>query len=672
MIYRGQITKITDKGMFFEVPELGKGYDFGPSPLVNGARVKDHVIVARVGSTLEDVEIIQVIGLPGSTPHTHVASADLTGTLSAASTVLPYHIRGGRKDTVLNWNTDCVHNGFYCGAPGSLNTPEGAAASVQWWIGWTITHDPDLANLWCTQFAQKLTGLVGTESAIHMRQIGGGTINAWKPTMLTRDEMDARFAASSHSHVASADLTGTLADAQLPARLRAAQTNNTITDPNLAVETGFHYVNTGTGGPGPTDYFLSVVAYNTSYVTQFATDFRTSRSWRRQKSADVNAGAWSAWALIANQREKAVFQLNTAGTDYSDAALEVRNDTNYPSIAFHKAGAYAPQIRAINTQTFQVVDQFGTSYIDFKARDLYSSEVLVVKTNDSRLSDVREPNLNTVNTRTLAAELRSQGNVTGGGTVTHNSSGQLRWTERFIVIANGRGTYFGTDGFFNIDIPADGTVITGVGGAANQTVVAGGIPITTWHALYYILPIGSNYLSQAANFRLVNYQADLDIPPNWFLIAVRNSDAGGGLRICTGVTLDGGRSSTAVDPYQQYAKKAGDTFTGRINLKAYRETRLSHGALAASATLTLDPAVATFHYADASAGAITVAFAAGIADGDSITLRLFMNPARAVTWPAGVLWQDNAAPTLVAGENVISFWRDGTSWFGSLAGKFGA
>lgn len=384
-------------------------------------------------------------------------------------------------------------------------------------------------------------------------------------------EGDARLSDArtpiAHTHAAATDLTGTLADAQLPARLRAAQTNNTITDPNLAVETGFYYVNTGTGGPGPTDYFLSVVAYNTSYVTQFATDFRTSRSWRRQKSADVNAGAWSGWALIANQNEKAVFQLNTAGTDYSDAALEVRNDTNYPSIAFHKAGAYAPQIRAIGGQTFQVVDQPGTGYIDLKARDLYSSEVLVVKTNDSRLSDVREPNLNTVNTRTLAAELRSQGNVTGGGTVTYNSAAELRWTQRFIIIANGRGAYFSTNGFFDITIPADGTVITGVGGAANQTVVAGGIPIPIWTALYYILPIGSSNVSQPGNFRMVTYTGDLDVPPNWFMVAVRNSDNGGALRLCNGVTLTPGWTSTAANPYQQYSL-TGHTHVATTDLTA--------------------------------------------------------------------------------------------------------
>lgn len=110
----------------------------------------------------------------------------------------------------------------------------------------------------------------------------------------------------------------------------------------------------------------------------------------------------------------------------------------------------------------------------------------------------------------------------------------------------------------------------------------------------------------------------------------------------------------------------------RAYLTAYRETRLSHGALAAAATLTLNPEVATFHYADASAGAITVAFAAGMTDGDSITLRLFMSTVQAVTWPAGVLWMDGAVPTLEAGENIISFWQDGNSKFGARAGRFAA
>jgi hypothetical protein len=44
--------------------------------------------------------------------------------------------------------------------------------------------------------------------------------------------------------------------------------------------------------------------------------------------------------------------------------------------------------------------------------------------------------------------------------------------------------------------------------------------------LYYILPIGSNNTSLAANFRLASYTSALEIPYNWVPICQRNGDDG--------------------------------------------------------------------------------------------------------------------------------------------------
>lgn len=126
---------------------------------------------------------------------------------------------------------------------------------------------------------------------------------------------------------------------------------------------------------------------------------------------------------------------------------------------------------------------------------------------------------------TRTASHRANRNITGGGTISVDGSANVKWTGRFIVMSNGRGSYFSTNGYFDIDCPTTGT-ITGVGGASSVTVTAAGIPLSAWQALYYIMPIGSNNVSVAANFRIASYTADADIPHQWLLICVRNGDSG--------------------------------------------------------------------------------------------------------------------------------------------------
>lgn len=124
-----------------------------------------------------------------------------------------------------------------------------------------------------------------------------------------------------------------------------------------------------------------------------------------------------------------------------------------------------------------------------------------------------------------AATLRANTKISGGGTITVDGSGNVLWSSRFIVISNGRGPYFSSNGYFDINCPTSGT-ITGVGGAANATATAAGIPLGAWQALYYIMPIGAGNASVAANFRVASYTANSDILHNWVLICHRNNDNG--------------------------------------------------------------------------------------------------------------------------------------------------
>jgi autotransporter-associated beta strand protein len=120
--------------------------------------------------------------------------------------------------------------------------------------------------------------------------------------------------------------------------------------------------------------------------------------------------------------------------------------------------------------------------------------------------------------------------MTGGGTITHTAAGELKWTERIIILGGGRGSPAGITsqvGYYDINMPAVGTVIAGLGGTASQTVTAGGIPIGLWHALYYKLNPNANAATVNSNFFLVNYSAPISITDDMVLLAVSNSDPNG-------------------------------------------------------------------------------------------------------------------------------------------------
>jgi hypothetical protein len=137
------------------------------------------------------------------------------------------------------------------------------------------------------------------------------------------------------------------------------------------------------------------------------------------------------------------------------------------------------------------------------------------------------------------ADLKSPANMTGGGNITF-TGGNFSWSNRFIVISNGNGSHFSTSGYFDITMPTSGT-ITGVGGAGNVTATGSGIPLGSWQALYYILPVGSNNGSVAGNFRLAQYTSALVVPETWLLIAVVNGDDGT-VRVGNGITLQPGQT----------------------------------------------------------------------------------------------------------------------------------
>ena len=127
---------------------------------------------------------------------------------------------------------------------------------------------------------------------------------------------------------------------------------------------------------------------------------------------------------------------------------------------------------------------------------------------------------------------RSQAALHGGGIRAVGRNADVAWNKPFYTMGAGRDT-LSPHGYFNISMPADGTIIPVLGHATVTSItvgatVAGRISLTTvsaWSALYYILPISSGAASVPGNFRVVDYtNGTTTIPDNWILIVQRNFD----------------------------------------------------------------------------------------------------------------------------------------------------
>lgn len=289
----------------------------------------------------------------------------------------------------------------------------------------------------------------------------------------------------------------------------------------------------------------------------------------------------------------------------------------------------------------------------------------------------------------IASALRAGLNVTGGGTVTFDNGANLSWTQRFLIISNTRGAKFSTSGYFDITQPANGTAITGVGGASSTTWGANGINLGSWQALYYILPIGSGSSSVAANFRIASYTSDVDIPYNWFLVAVRNGDTGQ-VHVCNGLTLSVNQSLS--NTYSSAFVLNSDKLD---NLDSTAFAQLTGGSLAAftgavSTTQSFDSTKAggqAFSLRSGTAGTegyILMSNSAGVArwafnvggdgSGNDITFRRYNSSGVSVDFPFKIYSSDGSLDCVLKngawynsadGVNRLNFTASGRSYYKS-------
>jgi hypothetical protein len=114
----------------------------------------------------------------------------------------------------------------------------------------------------------------------------------------------------------------------------------------------------------------------------------------------------------------------------------------------------------------------------------------------------------------------SQFTVNGGGTVTWSAAGYLFWDTRVIVIPAWRNAAYATGGYWDINCPATGNIVSNGG---TVTCTGAGIPVGGWAALYYRVVPGTSQASVQANFLLKDYTDTTYSPDsNWILLAVRN------------------------------------------------------------------------------------------------------------------------------------------------------
>lgn len=126
----------------------------------------------------------------------------------------------------------------------------------------------------------------------------------------------------------------------------------------------------------------------------------------------------------------------------------------------------------------------------------------------------------------LLLQIQRQNFMLSGGGIKRASPTRLQWGDSFYAHAP-RLTATQAGQFYQITMPANGTVITGVGGAANATIAstgnyAGLIPLADWQSLWYLLPTTSTTTtSVAANFRIASYTSSFQMPDNAVLVAWR-------------------------------------------------------------------------------------------------------------------------------------------------------
>lgn len=172
--------------------------------------------------------------------------------------------------------------------------------------------------------------------------------------------------------------------------------------------------------------------------------------------------------------------------------------------------------------------------------------------------------------------------LTGGGVRSATTSG-ISWSQRFTGLGAGRGS-FCPAGYFQVDLPPDGTVIPVYGHTSQTqaTVTGGAVPLVNWQTLWYEPPLGvMSSASDPSRFRISSYLANFEVPPTWVPLVSKNGDLG------TFVWADGRETQPWVYPalsnsWANYATGYALTRYKRENGVVYVEGLIKSGTVNAT------------------------------------------------------------------------------------------
>lgn len=142
-----------------------------------------------------------------------------------------------------------------------------------------------------------------------------------------------------------------------------------------------------------------------------------------------------------------------------------------------------------------------------------------------------------------AAYRRAQVTATSNGVLTFDAQIGVKWTNQISFMPIGREGDVAALGYWDLNMPANGETIQGVGGAPNRNVTGGLIPLGQWESLFVVLPPGGASVLGAADLRLVHYSVNFQVPENWIPVAILSSGAPNYVRWITGQLMLAGTSA---------------------------------------------------------------------------------------------------------------------------------
>jgi hypothetical protein len=209
------------------------------------------------------------------------------------------------------------------------------------------------------------------------------------------------------------------------------------------------------------------------------------------------------------------YAINSSGGSSGDL------DAKYDIPSGYNQATYEAFVNGKLTKTTQQYDTDLAAKLT-KTSTEYTND-LAAKANNTDLTS------STLRIQNLEWGQTGRDNITGGGTVTFNSSGVLKWTGTIVISPGKKNNVGGALAYYRITLPANGVSITRYFSSITTTfATAEGIPMSQGEALYYRINPDQDEASRNENFALVYGNATTNWVPdgNWILIAVRGSYAG--------------------------------------------------------------------------------------------------------------------------------------------------